>query len=66
MMLRRGAVIVALLSVCLVMRPSRLAAQDTRGVGVGGGVDTAGLAASKFHAILLAVQDYSDPNLPKL
>jgi hypothetical protein len=48
------------------MRPSRLAAQDTRGVGVGGGVDTAGLAASKFHAILLAVQDYSDPNLPKL
>jgi hypothetical protein len=66
MMLRRGAVIVALLSVCLVIRPSHLAGQDTRGVGVGGGIDTAGLAASKFHAILIAVQDYSDPAVGKL
>jgi hypothetical protein len=67
MMFRRGAVIVALLSVCLVIRPSRLAGQDgTRGVGVGSGIDTAGLAASKFHAILIAVQDYSDPAVGKL
>ncbi len=67
MMLRRGAVIVALLSVCLVIPPSRLAGQGgTRGIEVGGGIDTAGLAASKFHALLIAVQDYSDPTVPKL
>jgi len=64
---RRGSAIVALLSICLAIHPSGLVGQDvTRGVGVGSGIDTAGLAVSKFHALLIGVQDYSDPTVRKL
>jgi hypothetical protein len=67
MVFRRCASIVALLVIGVGIHPSRLAAQDgTRGVGADLPVDTVGLAASKFHAILIAVQDYTDPTVRKL
>src|SRR6476646_7986466 len=68
--LRARAALAALLAVLLCSRAVRVAAQDTsrspRGIEVGRGPDSASLLAARYHALLIAVQDYSDPGLPRL
>jgi hypothetical protein len=57
-----------LVALWLGTHATRLAAQDstTRGLTLGHRPDSASLLAGRFHALLIAVQNYSDPAIPRL
>jgi hypothetical protein len=65
---RCGARLAGLLGICLAVGSLRVPAQVVqRGVGDDpASRDTAGLAASRFHALLIAVQDYADSRVTSL
>lgn len=66
--LRARAGVIAFLAISLASQTPSLAAQDTstRGITIGRGPDSASLAASRYHALLIGVQDYSDPGMGRL
>jgi hypothetical protein len=64
---RRSTTAVALLVCALSFQPRAAAAQDsTRGLGLGARADTAGLRVGRYHALLIAVENYADTRIGRL